>query len=244
MTTLKHPRFYSLVDQCIQEPPQKSDEWFNMRKGKLSGSKLSNFLFIQNQAERVKFFEEVFEGRKREAFSDEQKEYMEWGVQNEDRAMFVFLNFMPHLMAFEAPMVQHTEVKYLSASPDGFYEIRDNDEVIDTGVIEIKCGGKTKKAYDRVKYYYVPQVYLEMAVSGKRNAIFISWGLDYTRAWRIEWNDKFWESLSNMIRVFVNTKNSKWDEYAKAKFFLRRECASVVKAAVPLHPGKGWPSSV
>lgn len=244
MTTLKHPRFYSLIDQGIEEPPQKSDEWFKMRKGKLSGSKLSNFLFIQNQAERVKFFEQVFEGRKRDDFTAEQRGYVEWGVQNEDRAMLVFLNFMPRLLAFEAPMVQHTEVKCLAASPDGFYEIRNNDEIIDTGVIEIKCGGKTKKAYDKVKDYYVPQMYLEMACSGKRNAIFISWGLDYTRAWRIEWSQAFWTTLSNMINTFLRTKNSDWEEYSKAKFFLKRECTRVVDSAVPLHPGKGWPSSI
>ena len=56
---------FSLKDQGITEPEQRSPEWFERRRNKLTGSKLSQFLFIKTQDERVQLFEEVFEGRKR-----------------------------------------------------------------------------------------------------------------------------------------------------------------------------------
>jgi len=87
-------------------------------------------------------------------------------------------------------------------------------------------------------------MYLEMACAGKKNALFCSWGLDYTRVWRLTWDDKYWRTLCKMFDVFMKTKNGPWEDFAKAKFFLKRESARMVNEAVVLHPGKGWPSSI
>ena len=53
MSELKHERFHSLDDQGIKVPKQRSQEWFFMRKGKLSGSKLSQFLFLKSFEEYI-----------------------------------------------------------------------------------------------------------------------------------------------------------------------------------------------
>ena len=79
MSDITHDRFFSLQDQCIYEPPQRTPEWFALR-APLSGSKLSNFLFCKDDEERVKWYEEVFEGRQRDPFTEEQKGWMEWGL--------------------------------------------------------------------------------------------------------------------------------------------------------------------
>ena len=208
-TPILHDRFFSLDDQGIVEPAQKSPEWFARRKGKLSGSKFSQLLFLKTQEERVKYFEEVFEGRPKDPFPDHVKQYMLWGNDHEDTALTVLLNNMENMYAMEAPMVQHSEIKWLASSPDGFYELFDAiGNVYEKGCIEIKCPAKRKKCNDKPTYYYVPQMFMEMACSGHNKVIFCSWGLDKCRAWKMEWTDDVWIPLSNLIMEFKNTKET------------------------------------
>jgi len=245
MSQFTHPRFFSLKDQNLNEPSQRSEEWFKRRKNKLSGSKLSNFLFCADDEERIRWFEEVFEGRERAPFTDVQMGYMEWGREHEDEALVAFLNQKTDLMAFEAPHVQHNSVDWLSATPDGFYQIFDENaddlEILEEGIIEIKCPARTRRCNKKVTYYYVPQIYLEMACSDHKNAVFVSWGPKMLRAWKLEWNDDYWNILSRMMDTFHNTKNgSTYEEFKMCQFELRRACHKVVEQAVPLYPGKGW----
>lgn len=244
MSELQHERFHSLDDQGIKVPKQRSQEWFFMRKGKLSGSKLSQFLFLKSFEEYKIFYEEIWEGRQKPAFTEEQKEWVKWGCDNEDTAMEQLLRNVPDIVAFEAPMVQHNEVIYLASSPDGFYDQYKNGEVVETGIIEIKCPGKRKCASTNVTYYYVPQMYMEMACSGRRNAIFCSWGPKYTRAWKIKWDDNVWNALCIMIETFRQIKTGEetdvWNKLQMCQFHLKRLCHQVVDSAIPLHDGSGW----
>jgi len=245
MSEVVHERFFSLADQGIKEPSQRTPEWFALRKNKLSGSKLSNFLFCKNDEERIKWYEEVFEGRKKDPFTEVQKGYMKWGSEHEDTALREFLVRKTDIVAFEAPNVQHGSVNWLSATPDGFYQIFDPTKedmtVLDEGILEIKCPAKHKKCNTQVTNYYVPQMYLEMACSDHRNAIFISWGPKMLRAWRFEWDDEFWGILSRMMVNFRNTKKgSTYESFKLCQFELRRACHGVVEKAKPLHEGNGW----
>tara|TARA_B100001063_G_C16735878_1_gene541946 strand:- start:1 stop:771 length:771 start_codon:yes stop_codon:yes gene_type:complete len=245
MSNFTHPRFFSLQDQNLNEPSQRSEEWFRRRKNKLSGSKLSNFLFCKDDEERKRWYEEVFEGREREPFTEVQLGYMEYGRENEDTAMIAFLNQKTDIMAFEAPHVQHNSVEWLSATPDGFYQIFDEEAedlvILEEGIIEIKCPARTRKANKKVTYYYVPQMFLEMCCSDKRKAIFVSWDKTCVRAWRLEWDDDYWNILSRMMDNFHNTKNgSTYEQFKLCQFELRRASHKMVEKAVPLYPGNGW----
>lgn len=241
MSQLIHPRFHSLKDQNIDVPVQKSPAWFAQRKHKLSGSKLSQFIYIENMDDAVRMYEEIWEGRKKVPFTKEQNAWMKWGSDHEDVAMEKLLDNVPNLIAFEAPFVQHTEVEYLSSSPDGFYNEYKDGEIVETGVIEIKTPAKYKKAKQEVIHYYVPQVYMEMAVSGLRNAIFCTWGPKKTTAWKMRWDDKVWTALCNVITLFRNIKTTTtWEQFQLAQFHLKTCCHQAVGDAEALHPDKGW----
>ena len=138
MSQFQRPRFFSLDDQNLDEPSQRSEEWFRRRKNKLSGSKLSQFLFCRGNYDRVKFYEEVFEGRKRAPFTEEQLGWMKWGSEHEDGALEEFLNRKTDIVAYVAPHVQHNTIDWLSATPDGFYQIFNEDdedfEVLEEGL--------------------------------------------------------------------------------------------------------------
>ena len=239
---LQHDRFFSLDDQGIVEPAQKSPEWFARRKGKLSGSKFSQLLFLNSQEDRVKYYEEVFEGRQKDPFPEHVKAYMAWGNQHEDTALAVLLNNMPNMYAMEAPMVQHSEIPWLASSPDGFYELFDAvGNTYEKGCIEIKCPAKKKKANDKPTYYYVPQMFMEMACSGNNKVIFCSWGLDKCRAWKMDWTDDVWIPLSNLIMEFKDTKKTgTWERYKLLQFRLKSACMDLCNNASPLFDGDGW----
>ena len=245
MSNFTHERFFSLTDQGIEEPAQRTPAWFAMRKGRLSGSKLSRFLFCKTDEERIAFYEEVFEARERPPFTAEQLGWMAWGSKHEDTALKEFLIRKPDIVAYEAPCVLHGSIPWLSSTPDGFYEIFDSSKeemvVLDTGIIEIKCPAKSKKCNTKVTYYYVPQMFLEMCVSDHKNAIFVSWGPKMLRAWRFEWDDEYWRVLSNMMDNFKNTKNgSDYESFQRCQFELRRECHRIADNAKPLFKGDGW----
>lgn len=233
MSELIHPRFYSLQEQDIRVPAQRTPEWFDMRRGKLSGSKLSNFLFIKSLDEAVTMYKEVFEGQKKPEFTAEQKSWCDWGSKHEDEAMYNLLENLNDIYVFEAPMVQHSETIFLASSPDGFYEKYDKrGECIESGVVEIKCPAKAKKASTKVTYYYVPQMYMEMACSGRTTAIFCSWGPKKTRAWKLRWDDNVWCKLCDTIDVFRNIKNYEtYDKFGLSQFHLKRACHQAVEDA-------------
>ncbi len=245
LNALYHDRFFSLGDQDIKEPEQRSPEWFARRKGKLSGSKLSNFMFIKSEAELTKMYEEVFEGRKKDPFTEEQQKWMQWGCEHEDTALKCLLDNTPNLYAMEAPMVQHTTIPWMASSPDGFYEFFDeNGDVYEDGCIEIKCPAKKKKCNTKPTYYYIPQTYLEMGCSGKNKVIFCSWGPDNCKAWKMQWTDDVWVPLSQMIHDFKVRKTDKalpFDEWKILQHNLLMACHNVCdNASEPMHPPEGW----
>ncbi len=239
-----HDRFFSLNDQEINEPEQRTPEWFERRRNKLTGSKLSQFIFIKTQEERLKLCEEVFEGRKRDPFTEEQQGWCKWGSDHEDHALNVLLDNIPNMFAMEAPMVQHSSCPWIASSPDGFYELTDDiGNTYEKGCIEIKCPAKRKKCNTKPTYYYVLQMYLEMACSGNDKVIFCSWGPDRCRAWRIHWNDELWELLSTMMEDLKYTKTSKalpFDKWSILQYRLKTACHEACNTATPLHTGDGW----
>lgn len=248
VSEMYHERFFSLKDQGLNQPEQLSPEWFAMRKGKLSGSKLSQFMFINTEEELTTFYEEVFEGRKRPPFTPEQQSWVEWGRKHEDIALKALLDNVPNMYALEAPMVQHTEVQWIASSPDGFYEFFNEDGVYEDGCIEIKCPAKSKKCNTKPTYYYVPQMYWEMACSGKRRVIFCSWGPDNCRGWKIEWDDAVWIALCEIVKDFKQRKSPSalpFDQWKILQHRLRNACHNACNlTAVRLYDGDGWGKQV
>ena len=245
LNELYHDRFFSLGDQDIKEPEQRSQEWFARRKGKLSGSKLSNFMFVKTEEELTKMYEEIFEGRKKDPFTEEQQKWMKWGCEHEDTALKCLLDNTPNLYAMESPMVQHTKIPWMASSPDGFYELFDeNGDVYEDGCIEIKCPAKKKKCNTKPTYYYIPQTYLEMACSGKNKVIFCSWGPDNCKAWKMQWTNDVWLPLSQMIRDFKIRKTERalpFDQWKTLQHELLSACHNVCdNASEPMHPPEGW----
>lgn len=233
-----HARFLHLENGI----EQLSREWFAIRKGRLTGSKLSNFCFIKDEDEYHDYYSVIYEGAPRPPFTKEQLGYMEYGREHEDIATCCFLNDAPKdvgdIYIAESPFYKHTDPT-VGASPDGTYAIFKDGNVIDEGVIEIKCPGKKpNRPYTKWKYYYVPQTYWEMACSGHKNAITISWGPRNMRAWRYEWDDNYWRILCNIVKAFRD--HVPYKEFQILQAELIQASHDVANNAKKLHPGTGW----
>ncbi len=233
-----HPRFLALQNGIEQLTP----EWFKERRGRLTGSKLSNFCFIKTEDEYDDYYGIIFEGKPRPPFSEQAQKYMEYGRKHEDVAICSFLNDAPKrvgdIYIAESPFFKHTDPT-LGASPDGTYAIYSEGNIVEEGVIEIKCPGKApNRPYPKWKYYYVPQTFWEMACSGHRKAITVSWGPRNMRAWRYEWDDSYWKCLCNIVDAF--RRHVPYIEFQALQAELIEASHRIANNAECLHPAKGW----
>jgi hypothetical protein len=233
-----HSRFVPLTDGI----EQLSDEWFKQRRGRLTGSKLANFCFIKDEEEYHDYYGIVFEGKPKPPFSEQAKEYMAYGRKHEDVAVCCFLDDAPatvgDIYLAESPFYKHTDPT-MGASPDGTYAIYKDGKIAEEGVIEIKCPGKApNRPYPKWKYYYVPQTFWEMSCSGHKKAITISWGPRNMRAWRYDWDEKYWNVLCNIVTGFRN--HVPYKEFQDLQAELISESHRIANNAACLHPGKGW----
>lgn len=235
----KHPRFLKLqhgIEQC-------TPAWFKQRKGRLTGSKYTNFYFINSEEEYEAYWQQVWAGGPRKPFSDEAKGYMEYGKTHEDIALSFFLEqrSIGDIYVAEAPFFRHT-LDYLGASPDGIYAIYDGKDIKEQGVIEIKCPAKHRRPYAHFKHYYVAQTYAEMACSGLRNTIAISWGPRNMRAWRWKWDEKVWNVVSNIIEGFRT--HVPYAQFKELQHELETVSHAVSNNAECLHQGSGFSVSI
>ena len=230
--------FVSVEDQKLDVPEQRTEKWFAQRKNRLTGSRLSEFNFIDSEERLRKYYDIIWNGAKREPFTEEQKGWMAYGVENEPIATDDFCKHFSDYILLECPFDPHTKTDWLGASPDGRYFKVEDGQVTETGIVEIKCPAKTRRPYPKVKNYYVSQMYLEMACTGERKAIFISWGPRCMRAWKLEWSETYWQALSNVLHAF-RRKDLSYDVFLELQNTLLIEQEKVVKNAICMHPGKG-----
>ena len=236
----QHPRFLKLQNGVVQCTP----EWFKQRSGRLTGSKYTNFYFINSEEEYDQYWQQVWNKGPRPPFSKEAKGYMEYGKIHEDIALSFFLEqhkSIGDIYVAEAPFFPHT-VDYLGASPDGIYAIYGKDGIKEQGVIEIKCPAKTKRPYAHFKHYYVAQTYAEMACAGLRNTIAVSWGPRNMRAWRWKWDNNVWNVISNIVEGFRT--HVPYEQFKELQHDLDKVSREVSDNAECLHSGKGFPISI
>jgi len=238
LKTNMHSRFVPLVGGIIQ----LTDEWFTQRKGRLTGSKLANFCFIKDEAEYDNYFGIVFEGKPKPPFTEKQLGWMKYGREHEDIAICAFLNDAPSkvgdIYIAESPFYKHSDPS-VGASPDGTYAIYKEGKIVEEGVIEVKCPGKApNRPYPKWKYYYVPQTFWEMACSGHKKAIAISWGPRNMRAWKYSWDEKYWTVLCNIVDAF--RKHVPYPEFQELQAQLIQESNRIANNAQCLHTGSGW----
>ena len=198
---------------------QRTPAWFELRKRRITGSALSGFLFGDDLQQK---YDQIFHGAPKPPFSEEAKGYMKYGQEHEMDAVQTLLDAYQHYTVFEAGLQPSKELPFLAASPDGVIRCNKTGEHM---VLEIKCPAKRKQASDKIPYYYVFQLYMEMFCLGLKKCCFVSWGPLKSHVWHVDFDEKLWENIVVYLSLF---KFRKFDEVTAKTPGMKMRCIRFV----------------
>ncbi|ONK57600.1 uncharacterized protein A4U43_C09F2150 [Asparagus officinalis] len=154
-----------LCQLTSSDAPQRSDEWFSLRRDKLTTSTFSTALGFWKGNRRSELWYEKVYAPTTDTLDSAAKAAMNWGVVNEAKAIEQYKSITGRdvgLLGFAV----HAEAKFgwLGASPDGLLDCYPNN-----GILEVKCPynkGKPELAlpWNAMPYYYMPQVQGQMEI--------------------------------------------------------------------------------
>lgn len=150
---------------------QGTPEWFAIRLGKLTASRMADASMKKETAGRRNYLAQLvaerLTGEAGESFTNAA---MQWGTDNEPlaRAEYEILRWID---VEQIAFVDHPEIEWCGASPDGLVE--------DRGLVEIKCPNTaTHIDYmlgQKPPAKYVPQMLLQLACTGRQWCDFVSY---------------------------------------------------------------------
>jgi putative phage-type endonuclease len=210
---MKHLEFITAIPQYTQ----KSEDWINQRKGKLTSSdaatalginpyKHKDELLLEKCGAGRKFFGNVstFHGEK---YEDEAigKYEMLMGKKNYNYGMISFSDLDP-LRASKEHSKKYIDRRYhfLAGSPDGI--AIDNHNYEGLCGVEVKCPMRRKIKHGQISEYYYPQVQLNMFILDLELFDFIEYVPDPTEIniVRIHRNTEWFDSNFPILEAFWN----------------------------------------
>lgn len=153
---------------------QGSQEWLELRLGKLTASRMADVLSTTksgSSASRRNYLAQLvaerLTGNIAESFSSSA---MEWGTENEPFARAEY-EISTDVMVDQVAFVDHPSIEWCGASPDGL--------VGSDGLVEIKCPNTAT----HIDYLlgqvppskYIPQMALQLACTGRKWCDFVSY---------------------------------------------------------------------
>ncbi|KAM1170967.1 hypothetical protein ACFX15_020820 [Malus domestica] len=213
------------------DAPQRSEEWFALRKDKLTTSTFSTALGFWKGTRRPELWQEkVFESEKQ--IVEASKRAMEWGVLNEEVAIEKYKSITGREVSSYG-FATHAEERYgwIGASPDGLLE-----GLIDCyqggGILEVKCPynkGKPEKAlpWSTMPFYYMPQVQGQMEVLDREWVDLYCWTPNGSTIFRVCRDRSYWNLMHEILREFW------WENVVPAREVLLTGKEEDVKQYIP-----------
>ena len=150
---------------------QGTDEWFDVKSGKVSASSVANCMMKDSTAGfrnyRAKLVAERLTGEREETFTSSE---MQWGIDQEEFARAAYeLETCNDVQ--EVGFVDHGSIESFGCSPDGL--------VGDDGLVEIKCP-KTATHMDyllagNMPKDHIKQVQTQLVCTGRKWCDFVSY---------------------------------------------------------------------
>ena len=164
---------FTTSDREAAQIAQGSPEWFQMRLGKVTASRVADILAKTKtgpSASRQNYLIELALQRTtgiiQESYSNAA---MEWGTQTEPQARVAY-EVNTNNFVDQVAFIDHPSIKWFGCSPDGL--------VSDRGLLEIKCPNSAThweyfKAKEPPKKYFI-QMQAQIAVTGRDWCDFVS----------------------------------------------------------------------
>lgn len=140
----------------LELPEQRTPEWYEMRKERLTASSLGSAIEKSHFQTREELLLSKIEDKPYEA-----NEITEWGVKYEDVAI-AFYEELQNVTVLDFGMVPHPTFNAFGASPDGICDDTGNDPLV-ARMVEIKCPPK-RKFTKTVPHHYWMQVQGQLEV--------------------------------------------------------------------------------
>lgn len=178
----------------MNQPAQRTQEWFAARVGRLTGSRIGAVLGLSPYATRDDVLREMvreFAGADREFTGNVATEY---GTKHEPDALSEYEAVTGHIVD-EAGLIVHPQHEWLAASPDGL--VNDNHGV------EIKCpySGDLKAIEEQP--HYMAQIQLCMAVTGRGTWDYFAWAPNAHRLQTVQAEDGWLDKHMPELEAFM-----------------------------------------
>ncbi|KAF5194131.1 Restriction endonuclease, type II-like superfamily protein [Thalictrum thalictroides] len=194
------------------DAPQKSEEWFALRRDKLTTSTFSTALGFWKGNRRNELWQEKVFAPEGDSFSAAAKSAMNWGVLNETPAVERYKSITGREVSFLGFAVHADEkFEWLGASPDGLL-----GGCPGGGILEVKCPynkGKPELGlpWSTVPFYYMPQVQGQMEVLDREWVDLYCWTPNGSTIFRVCRAREYWELINGILREFW------WENVVPAK---------------------------
>jgi exodeoxyribonuclease (lambda-induced) len=180
----------------MAETQQRTDEWFQARRGKLTASNLGALLGLVKWTSRQQAYERVTgeeaRARKPENWSDNRA--CEWGITHERDGVMAYMTKTGNLVNMTGLHV-HKHIPWIAGSPDGF--------VGNEGLIEVKCPYWPKKdgsprLHSTVPIYYYLQMNALLEITEREWCDYVCWvPNEGTAVFRVSRDKETWDFLMN-----------------------------------------------
>ncbi|KAM7269302.1 hypothetical protein ACFE04_024799 [Oxalis oulophora] len=200
------PPSSTVLTSCLapSDAPQRSAEWFALRRDKLTTSTFSTALGFWKGTRRAELWHEKVFALQLKDFDDRQKSAMQWGVLNEEPAIQRYKTITGRDVSFLGFAV-HTEEKldWVGASPDGLLCGYPGPD----GILEVKCPynkGKPETAlpWSTMPFYYMPQIQGQMEIMDREWVDLYCWTPNGSTIFRIWREQSYWELIHGILREF------------------------------------------
>lgn len=167
---------------------QRTEEWFQARKFRLTGSDFAAAMGISPYKSRQALWREK---TGREA-PFQGNEMTLWGETHEPDAINAYEIETGNLV-LPSGLIVHPVHDWLAVSPDGI--------VPDRGSVECKSPFSCKP-HEEVPEHYRPQCIGVAGTSGADWCDFVSWTPEETRIWRVAFSEEYWEWMFPLLKDF------------------------------------------
>lgn len=187
------------------DTPQRSEEWFALRRDKLTTSTFSTALGFWKGNRRFELWhEKVFTPEASPAAEGAKKFAMDWGVLNEAAAIDQYKSITGREVN-SLGFAIHAEERFgwLGASPDGLLSCLQEGG----GILEVKCPynkGKPEMGlpWTKMPFYYMPQVQGQMEIMDRDWLDLYCWTPNGSTIFRVCRDRSYWQLMHGILREF------------------------------------------
>lgn len=171
---------------------QKSAEWYEARKSRLTASEIGAAIGVNPYCSRQKLWR-IKTGREPVFLGNEATDR---GEDHEQDAIFEY-EVRTGNIVLPAPLVLHPAIDFLAASPDGY--------INSDGLIEAKC--PTNGVHDHIPDHYYAQIQCQLECTARFYCVFASWygdqsgTLDY-RDFIVFRDERYWNQVLPLATEF------------------------------------------